>query len=166
MFLLKPLRLIFRALSEDNTPAQMALGFALGLMIGLVPKGNLIAVSLMIILGVLRVNLGVGMLTAFFVSWISPFFDFVTHSIGQMILSIESLSPFWTDLYNMPIVPWTKFNNTVVMGSFALGAALLVPSFLISRPIFAKYAPDWTERLQKWRVWQLIFGSELAGKLS
>lgn len=166
MFFLRPLRFLARALAEDNTPTQMALGFSLGLMIGLVPKGNLIAVGLMVILGALRINLGIGMLTAFLVSWIGPLADSFTHAIGQRLLGSEVLAPLWTELYSMPVVPWTKFNNTVVLGSFALGATLVVPAFLISRPFFAKYVPDWSERLQKYRLWQLLLGTELAGKLS
>ena len=166
MFFLKPLRFLARALVEDNTPTQMALGFALGLMIGLVPKGNLIAISLMVVLGALRINLGVGMLTAFAVSWFGPLLDHLTHPIGQILLANESLNPFWTEFYNMPVAPWTKFNNTVVLGSFALGMALVLPAFFISRPVFAKYVPDWSARLQKYRLWQLMLGTELAGKLS
>lgn len=166
MFFLKPLRFLARALVQDNTPTQMALGLALGLMIGLVPKGNLIAITLMIVLGALRVNLGVGMLTALAVSWLGPLLDSLTHPIGQTLLANEALTSFWTELYNMPVAPWTKFNNTIVLGSFALGVALAAPAFLISRPVFAKYVPDWSERLQKYRLWQLLLGGELATKLS
>lgn len=166
MFFLKPLRFLARALVQDNTPTQMAFGFALGLMIGLVPKGNLIAITLMIVLGSLRVNLGVGMLTALAVSWLGPLLDNLTHPIGQTLLANESLTSFWTELYNMPVAPWTKFNNTIVLGSFALGVSLALPAFFISRPVFAKYVPDWSERLQKYRLWQLLLGGELASKLS
>ncbi|MBI1313721.1 TIGR03546 family protein [bacterium] len=166
MFFLKPIRFLARALVQDNTPTQMALGFALGLMIGLVPKGNLIAISLMVVLGALRVNLGIGMLTAFAVSWLDPLVDTVTHPIGQALLTSDALTSFWTELYNMPVIPWTKFNNTIVLGSFVLGAVLVLPAFLISRPLFAKYVPDLSERLGKYRLAQLLLGTELAAKLS
>ena len=165
-FFLKPLRLFTKALVTDNTPQQMALGFALGMAIGLVPKGNLIAIVLMVILGALRVNLGVGVLTAFCVSWVGIFIDPYSHEIGEYLLHHESLKPFWTDLYNLPIAPWTMFNNTVVMGSTALGLALLGPLYLLSMPLFAKYTPNCAERLQKYKLMQLLWGTELTGKLN
>lgn len=61
MFFLRPVRFFFKALVTDNTPSQLALGFALGVVIGLVPKGNLLAISLMVVLSAIRVNLGMGM---------------------------------------------------------------------------------------------------------
>lgn len=165
MFFLRPIRFLFKALVTDNTPNQMALGFALGVVIGLVPKGNMIAISLMVILGAVRVNLGVGMLTAFAFSWVSILLDPITHRIGQALLTAEQLVPFWTEFYNQPMAPWTKFNNTVVLGSFVLGMALLIPIFLIARPIFRKYTPNWSERLQRIKLVQLLHGSELSSQL-
>lgn len=44
MFMFGPLRYFAKALILETTPRQLALGFALGMVIGLVPKGNLIAV--------------------------------------------------------------------------------------------------------------------------
>ena len=165
-FFLRPLRFFVRALVEDTDPKQMSLGFALGLTIGLVPKGNLIAIALMVTLGVVRVNLGVGMLTAFFVSLIAGVFDGATHEIGKFLLLHDSLRPVWTDLYNLPLGPWTSFNNTVVLGSFALGVALFIPVFLATKPVFAKYTPDLSERLQNSKLYHLLLGGELTSKLN
>ena len=50
MFLLGPLRYLAKALVLESTPRQMAWGFALGMAVGLVPKGNLIAITLMTVL--------------------------------------------------------------------------------------------------------------------
>jgi len=166
MFFLRPLRFLVRALVTDNSPSQMALGFALGLLIGLVPKGNLIALSLMVILGAIRVNLGVGMLTAMVVSWVGLLLDPLSHTIGRSLLTADGLVPFWTELNNMPVAPWTRFNNTVVLGSFTLGLALLIPAFLISRPVFARYTPDWSMRLRRWKLFQIILGTEITGRLN
>lgn len=165
-FFLRPLRFFVRALVEDTESHQMALGFALGLTIGLVPKGNLIAIALMVVLGVVRVNLGVGMLTAFVVSMLAGLFDGATHEIGKFLLLHDSLRPFWTDLYNLPLGPWTSFNNTIVLGSFALGVGLFLPVFLASKPVFAKYTPDVSEKLQKSKLYHLLLGGEVTSKLN
>lgn len=165
LFFLRPVRFFFKALVTDNTPNQMALGLALGLVIGLVPKGNLIAISLMVILGSVRVNLGVGMLTALAVSWVGILVDPLTNWIGLSLLKHDSLIPLWTDLARRPLAPWTDFNNTIVLGSLVLGLLLLVPAWLSSRPVFAKYTPDWSERLQKTKLVQMLWGTELSSKL-
>lgn len=165
-FFLRPLRLLVRALVADNSPNQMAAGLALGLMIGLVPKGNLLAIGLMLLMGAVRVNLGVGMLTAFCVSWLGLLIDPLTHQIGGTLLRHPALQAVWTDCYSLPVLPWTKFNNTVVLGSFVLGIGLFLPAFFISRPLFAKYTPDCAERLQKMKVGTALMGADLTAKLN
>ena len=57
---LRPVRALLTLLSSADSPRQIALGFALGMLVGLVPKGNLIAVALVTLLFAARVNLGWG----------------------------------------------------------------------------------------------------------
>ncbi len=165
-FFLKPIRLFAKALVVDATPKQMALGCALGIAIGLVPKGNLIAIALMVVLGALRVNLAVGVLTAFCVSWMGIFIDPFSHQIGLEVLNHDSLKNFWTELYNLPFVPWTRFNNTVVMGSTVLGLALVLPVYWATQPLFAKYTPKWGDKVARFKVVQVLQGTELTSKLN
>ena len=40
--LIRPFRFLVQALTAENTPRQLAWGLAIGVAIGLVPKGNLI----------------------------------------------------------------------------------------------------------------------------
>lgn len=166
MIFLRPFRFFAQALLLDATPKQLAWGFALGMAIGLVPKGNLIAVVMMAVLCSLRVNMAAGMMAIFTFSWIGMAIDPVSHQIGQYLLAQPSLQSLWTTLYDTPLVPWTSFNNTVVLGSFVLGLALIYPAYLLSEPLFAKFAPKWTERVQKFRLVKLLWGTELTGKLA
>lgn len=164
-YLLRPFRFLAKAVTSENAPRQLAWGFALGVLIGLVPKGNLIAVALMMILGATRVNLGAGMLAAFIFSWVGMLTDPLTHRVGLAILEIESLRPFYMSLYNLPLVPWTHFNNSIVLGSLLLGIALLYPVYRLTEPQFEKYAPKLEERLKKFKVVKLLWGTEWAGRL-
>ena len=60
MFLiLRPLRLLFKALVIESTPTQMSYGLALGVLLGVVPKGNLLAVVLGFWIAATRVNLAI-----------------------------------------------------------------------------------------------------------
>ena len=55
--------------------------------------------------------------------------DPVFHRIGASLLQAPSLRPLWTAMYNTPLVPYTNFNNTVVLGSFVGWLVLAVPIF-------------------------------------
>ena len=159
---IRPLRYFAQALSVESSPRQLALGMAFGVAIGLVPKGNLVAVVLTTLMFATRVNLGMGMATALIVSLISPYLDSVTHGIGLRVLSIESVQSQLAQWYEKPLVPWTSLNNTVVMGSFLLGIALFYPVYHVSESMFVWLQPKVQEKLKRYRLYQLLFGTDLA----
>jgi uncharacterized protein (TIGR03546 family) len=166
MIFLRPFRFLAQALLVDATPAQLAWGLSLGMLIGLVPKGNLIAVSLMTLLCALRVNFAAGTLGIFAFSWAGMYLDPFSHRLGHALLTHASLRPLWTALYDTNVVPWTAFNNTVVLGNTLIGLALLFPLYRLSRPVFAKFAPKWAEYVRKYRVVHVLHGGELTGNLA
>ena len=165
MFFLRPFRLFFRALIVDATPRQMALGLALGVLVGLIPKGNLLAIGLMVMLCSLRVNLGVGLSAVFVTSWAGLLLDPITHRIGEFLLKRDSLQPLWETMYDTVVLPWTDFNNTVVLGSFVLGAGSFVPLYFLSRPIFGLLTPRLASWAKRFRLVSLLWGGELTGKV-
>lgn len=162
---LGPIRSVLKALLSESTPRQLAMGFAMGMVIGLVPKGNLIAVVLMMILGASRVNVGVGMFSAFLFSWSGLLIDQWTHKIGLYLLELPQLQSFWTEAYNTPVVPWTDFNNTIVLGSLVLGLVLFVPTYFLSRPVFEKYTETVVARMKKYRATKLLWATEISDRL-
>src|SRR6478672_13843261 len=64
-----------RVLLASNAPEQLALGFTIGMMIGLVPKGNLIALSLCVLLFSMRCNKGLGLAAAVVFSFVGFWTD-------------------------------------------------------------------------------------------
>ena len=58
---------------------------------------------------------------------VAPLVDIV----GWEILYIEALLPFYTSLYNMPFVPLTRFNNTLVAGGIVCGLVLWLPVYFL-----------------------------------
>ncbi len=166
MFLLRPLRFLAQALTAEATPRQCALGFSMGMIVGLVPKGNLTAVALMTLMCACRINLGAAMIATFLFSWIGLLTDPLSHEIGQGILTLDALQPLFTELYNMPVAPWTAFNNTVVLGSLILGLLLFYPVFRLSTPPFEKFVPKIQEKLRQKKVVAWLLGAEWTGKLS
>ncbi len=165
VFLIRPLRFVAMAISADSTPRQVTLGFAMGMVIGLVPKGNLIAVALMTILCASRVNLAAGMLSAFLFSWVGMLIDPLTDKIGYFLLNVEPLIPYWTVFANQPVVPWTNFNNTVVLGSLVTGLILCYPLYLLSQPLIARLLPILSAKIRRMWIGRVLLGAEWTGKI-
>jgi uncharacterized protein (TIGR03546 family) len=127
-----------------NQPAQLAWGVAFGVLLGIVPHGNLLAVGLLILLLSLRVNHGMAALAVVGTTLLATRLDPYSHPVGKAILSHEDLSRHLATAWNWPLVPWTDINNTVVLGSFVIGLAALIPIFLLTYPIFHVFAPQGT----------------------
>jgi uncharacterized protein (TIGR03546 family) len=102
------------------------------MVLGLVPKGNLIAVSLLVLLFSLRVNAGIGLLAAAAFSWIGPAIDPLAHRLGLYVLTTPSLQPTYASIFHWPLAPWFNFHNTIVTGSLLIGVWALYPAYWLS----------------------------------
>lgn len=109
------------------------------MMIGLVPNDSLFVYLFGLILLLSTSNLITGTVSAIGFSWIAALLDPVTAPIGQYFLTIDFLSSTFANLAQMPLVPWTRFENTVVTGSVILGLMLLLPTYAISKRLFERY---------------------------
>lgn len=138
---LRPVRRVVHALLAHDAPRQLAAGIALGMILGLVPKGNLIAVSLFVLLFSLRVNTGIGLVAAIAFSWIAPVLDPVADKVGGYFLSSGALQPTYAALFQLPLGPWFEFNNTVVVGLLAIGLWAAYPVYWLSYQGF-----EWNRR--------------------
>ena len=150
------LRQFIQGLTSDTDPRQIGAGIALGFLIGLMPKATLTAQLLIVLLMATRVNIPMALLSAVAVSLLNPLLDRLTDPIGYALLTSEALRPLWTKLYNIPVLPWTGFNNTVVPGGLALGAVLLAPVYLGGKRFGVFYNEKFRER---------VMGSKLAKAL-
>jgi uncharacterized protein (TIGR03546 family) len=132
-----------RIFSAERSPRQLAWGIAIGMMVGLVPKGNLLAVGLAMLLFGLRVNLGMGLTAVFLVSLVGPMTDQLSHGIGMRVLRTPWIYRLLAAAYELPLVPWTSLNNTVVLGSVILGGVLCYPTFHVSHRVAEQLQPVW-----------------------
>jgi uncharacterized protein (TIGR03546 family) len=132
--LVSPIRICVRALVASNTPAQIAAGFTLGMMIGFVPKSNLIALSLFVLVFSIRCNKGFALLAAVLFTCVATWTDPFAHKVGLMALSMPSMQANYASMFTLPLGPWWGFHNTVVVGSLLLGLYLAYPVYwLVSR---------------------------------
>ncbi|GHV71767.1 hypothetical protein AGMMS49928_25150 [Spirochaetia bacterium] len=119
------------ALNGNVKKSQLAAGFAWGLLLGLVPSLNPFWIVLLLISFFFRHNHGSKLLSLALLKLFSPLIGPPLDVLGWELLHIEALQPFFIALYNMPFVPFTKFNNTLVAGGLAAGIVLWLPAFFL-----------------------------------
>ena len=159
MLFLKLIQQLVKALNSDGTPGQVAAGIALGAVFGLTPLmnlHNLVLFGLALILNVSMPGVFLGWTVFVPVGFaLDPLFD----AVGSRLLLAPGLQGLWTTLYNAPVVPFTNFNNTVVLGSFVVWLVAFVPLFFLARWGVAKYRERVYERLRRMRFFQAVTAS-------
>jgi len=152
MIFLKLIAKIFRILNAEATPKQIAGGVALGMIIGLTPTFSLHNIVVVFFILVIRVNITAAILSMFAFDLIGYGMDPLSDWLGYAILTSTSLRPLWIEAYNAAIIPFTRFNNTVVMGSFVISLILLYPIFRLAEYGVERYRSDLAAKFQQWRI--------------
>lgn len=137
--LLKQLFAFFRLLNSENGTNQLAAGLALGLVLGFSPFLSLQTFVVLTLVIFFRIQFGAAFVSAFFFKFVAFLLDPLCDALGRLVLESEALRPLFVELYNMPIVPMTRFNNSIVMGSGLIGFLLFIPAFFVFRVLIEKY---------------------------
>ncbi len=157
MFWFKTVRQVIAIFRNNQDPDEIGAGFALGSIIGLNPTNTLHNYVILFLLFLLNVNKGAALISVAFFAVIGYFTDPYAHQIGyKLLVEMPALNPFWTKLYNTPIVPFTRFNNTVVLGSLVIALALFIPVWLIGKKLIILYRKNLQEKVNKLKVIQLL----------
>jgi len=156
MFALKMLKKIIVIFQSDISPDQIAWGFALGAILGLVPN-FMMKICLFAVIMLFRVNLTSALIACTLFSIIGFAADPLLDKVGYIFLiNIKVLKPFYTWLYNLPLVPFTKFNNTVVMGSLIAGILLIVPNGIFAKKMLVYYRENYRDKVAQWKLVKLL----------
>ncbi len=129
------------AVAGRKYPHQLAWAVAFGFLLGVVPHGNLLALGLLILILSLKLNHAMAGLTTIGTTFAATWLDPYSHQIGDRILTDPQVAGIALRAWQLPLVPWTDLNNTVVMGSFLIGVGALVPIFVVTYPVFRLIAP-------------------------
>lgn len=154
--LLKQLFNLFKLLNSDKGENQLAAGVACGLILGFAPGFSLQTVLVIVILFFARIQIGAALSCAFFFSVIAWVLDPVFDSVGQVALELEGLKGLYTTMYNLPIVPFTKFYNSVVMGSLIISVIAFPFVFFISKKLIVKYRDTVVKKFQQTKFFKAL----------
>ena len=158
--LLKLLQSLVRTLHSEGTPAQIALGFALGAALGLTPIMSAHNLVVLALLAILNVSFAAGML-----GWVvfvpigfllDPVFDRIGH---RLLLGTPALESMWTRLDNTPVLALANLDNTVVVGSVAGWLLLIIPIYFAARGGVLAYRATLGERVRRSRIYTAVSAS-------
>lgn len=159
--ILKQLFALIKLLNSETGENQIAAGVAAGFILGMTPAFSLQSVLVFLCLFFFRIQIGMAFLSAFFFAFVAWILDPVFHAVGWQILHMEVLQGVFTRLYNMPILPFTRFNNTVVMGSGVLAIILSPVIFVVSKSLVKRYRETILQRIQQTKLWKVVKATSL-----
>lgn len=150
------IRNFVKGILKEKDPRSVGLAFAFGFMLGLIPKNNLTAQLIFIFALIFKINIPFFFLSTILFSYLSFMTDKLTDPIGYFILTNKAFENIFVWMYNAPIIPWSDFNNTVVMGGFIVGIVLFYPIYFFSKRIAERYFLDLAKKLAENRVVKLL----------
>ena len=154
--LLKQLFGLIKLLNSETGTNQIAWGVAAGFVLGMSPAFSLQTIIIFLLILLFRIQAGAAFVSAFFFSFIAYILDPLSAALGTWILELPSMQSLYTTMYNQPIVPLTRFNNSIVMGSGAL-AILLMPFVYFGARIFVlKYRETIVQRYKDTAFWKAL----------
>lgn len=138
---------LFRFMNRNVNPGEIAHAFSCGLLLGFLPKDNLLWYLILVFILFLRINKLLFIASVLLFSLLAGFADPLFDIIGYNILTAEALKPFFFKLVQIPFMAFTKFNNSVVMGSLVAGVILYVPAYFLCRLLVALWRKHITEKV-------------------
>ncbi len=157
MFGLEIIAKIFKILRSEDTPAQIAVGFSLGMILGLSPLLTLHNILIILMVIIFRVNLGSVLFSFALFSGLAYLLDPLFHSLGYYLLvDLSALHGLWTFLYQFPIVALSRYNNTVVMGSLVVSLILFLPVLFLMKYFVINYRNHLDPKFQRLKIVKLF----------
>jgi uncharacterized protein (TIGR03546 family) len=154
--LIKAIAKLLVALNGNAKRSQIAAGFAWGILLGLIPIGNAFWIVLFLISFFFNHNHGAKIFSMALIKLCIPLLAPLIDVLGWEFLHIEALQPLFITMYNMPFVPFTKFNNTLVAGGLVSGVVLFIPAFVLFMLLIPVYRNTVAPAIRKSKLFQAI----------
>lgn len=154
--ILKQLFAFIKLLNSDTGNISLAAGMTCGFILGMTPTLSLHSLLIFLVLFFFRIQIGAALVTAFFFKFVAFLLDPAFDAVGQKVLEMESLQGLYTTLFNMPLIPFTRFNNSIVMGSFVITFALSPIIFILSQYLIVKYRTTVLARFKTTKLWKAV----------
>jgi uncharacterized protein (TIGR03546 family) len=147
---------ILKVLNSESDPGQISLALCLAMVAGLTPFVSVHNVIVLFCVLLLRVNLSTFLLGLAAFSGIAYLLDPLFHRLGLAILTATSLEGLWTILYNSTFWKLTRFNNSILMGSFIFSILFFIPLYFLSNYLIRQYRAQFLAWIRKSRIMQAL----------
>ena len=164
--MLKAIAKLLGAISSNTRPGAIAHAVSCGVLLGFMPKDNLLWYILFIFILFMNIQRGAYALSILLGAALTVFLDPLFDSVGYSILMIESVKPYYASLLDIPFVAFTKFNNTVVMGSFVCGVAAYIPLYVLARLFVWAWRKYLAEKVRKLKIAAVLKNIPLVEKIA
>ena len=164
--MLKTIVKLFGALNANVNPGEIAHAFSCGILLGLMPKDNLLWWLVFVFVLFIRINKPMCLIMVLIASTFAPVVDGIFDTVGYAFLTIPSLSGFFGTLLEIPFVGFTKFNNSVVMGSLLCGLVIYVPMYFLGRLLVFLWRKHITHFIRQSKLNKVIAKLPLLGKIA
>lgn len=149
------------------TSNEVALGVCLGMFFGFVPLNKVMALFLLLLFMVIRLNRLATLITLpFFKLLYILFVSNITGRIGEYLLIFAKyLTNFWSWFTSLPIIALLDFNNTLVCGGIVFSLILSPLVYFVSRKLYTIYVEKYVRRFRQSRFMKMIMKNNLVNKV-
>ncbi len=147
---------LIHALSSNTSPGEIAHAFSCGILLGFMPKDNLMWYILFILILFLRIQRSVLTVSIFVGALLTGILDPYFDDLGTYILTQKQLIPYYYKLLNIPFVAFTKFHNTIVMGSLVVGLLVYIPCCVVARLLIFIWRNVFAAKIKNTKIAKLI----------
>ena len=152
-----------RELNSSSSDKFISLAIVLGLIYGFLPSSNLFSFIILIIILIIRIPFGLFLASSAIFKTIGYFLDTIFDKTGYLVLT--SFTPFWEFVYNLPLMRWSGFNNTVVMGSLVWGIIIAIFLYIILNELIRVYREKVFSFLKKYKLLKWLVPDIEKGKI-
>jgi len=147
---------LIKAFNSDVAPAQISLGIAFAMIVGLTPLWSLHNLLVLFLVMILRVN-GPAFLAGIpLFALLGYLLDPLFHKLGYFLLKLESLNGLWVMMYNSTLWRIENFNNTIVAGSLVFSVVLFVPVYFTGVWVINNYRTRLMAWINKFKLTRLL----------
>jgi uncharacterized protein (TIGR03546 family) len=151
---------ILKVLNSETDPSQISLALGFGAFAGFTPFVSLHNLVIILLVLILRVNLSTFLLALAVFSGLAYLLDPLFHLLGLALLTADSLQGLWTTLYNSSFWKLTRFNNSILMGSFVFSLVLFFPLYFLAQWAVRQYRAQVLGWVRKSRIMQAFTASK------
>lgn len=157
---------LLKSLNANTNPGEIAHGFACGMVLGFLPKDNLLWPLAFVFLLFVRINKPAYLVMLAAASALTPALDPTFDRAGMAFLTREEVRGAYTFLLDVPFVAFTKINNSVVIGSLLAGLAAYAPTYALGRVAVWAWRKHAVMLLRRSRLIKVISGIPVVSKIA